>query len=97
MIHHIKLGNTQEERRKVLRTMIRGGAVCLGGYKKAKIYGLLRCTSGMRMKAEHRVFFRDEEEAIKEGYRPCGHCLPEKYKLWKAGLAWAGNVQPHKN
>jgi methylphosphotriester-DNA--protein-cysteine methyltransferase len=36
------------------------------------------------MKTENRVFFSSEEEAINSGYRPCGHCLPEKYKLWKA-------------
>jgi methylphosphotriester-DNA--protein-cysteine methyltransferase len=36
------------------------------------------------MKAENRVFFSSEEEAITCGYRPCAHCLPEKYKRWKA-------------
>ena len=38
------------------------------------------------MKEENRVFFKNEEEAIQNGYRPCAHCLPEKYKIWKAEL-----------
>ena len=32
------------------------------------------------MKTENRLFFKDEQEAIREGYRPCGACLPDKYK-----------------
>lgn len=34
-------------------------------------------------KAEILCFFRDEETAIKAGYRPCAVCMPEKYKEWK--------------
>jgi methylphosphotriester-DNA--protein-cysteine methyltransferase len=30
-----------------------------------------------------RVFFKDEETAIAAGYRPCGTCMKEKYKIWK--------------
>ena len=30
-----------------------------------------------------RVFFLDEETAIKAVYRPCAVCMPEKYKEWK--------------
>ena len=32
---------------------------------------------------KHRVFFLNEETAILAGYRPCGVCLKEKYKIWK--------------
>lgn len=70
----------------LLRRHIRSGAISWGGYKKAKIYGLLTCSSGKRMKVENRVFFKDEAEALQHGYRPCGHCMPEKYKQWKRQL-----------
>lgn len=76
MILHTAVGNKLGE-------LIRKGEITLGGYKKAKIYGLLNCSSGKRMKMENRVFFKDEKEAIAAGYRPCGNCLPEKYKEWK--------------
>jgi methylphosphotriester-DNA--protein-cysteine methyltransferase len=66
--------------------MIKSGKIKLAGYKKARIYGTLHCRSGKRMKAENRVFFSSEEEAIDSGYRPCAHCLPEKYKRWKANI-----------
>ena len=70
-----------------LRCMIRSRRIVLGGNYKEKIYGTLFCSSGKRMKTENRVFFQSEEEAIKLGFRPCGHCLPQKYKHWKASLA----------
>lgn len=61
----------------------------LGGYKKRKIYGRLDCPSALRHIAKgeyvkHRVFFVDEATAIKAGYRPCGICMKEAYKVWKA-------------
>lgn len=61
----------------------------LGGYKKRKIYGRLDCPSALRHIAKgeyvkHRVFFADEATAIKAGYRPCGICMKEAYKVWKA-------------
>lgn len=31
-----------------------------------------------------RVFFADEKTALASGYRPCGNCLREKYKEYKA-------------
>lgn len=65
---------------------IKSGKIKLAGHKKARIYGTLHCRSGKRMKAENRVFFSSEEEAIDRGYRPCGHCLREKYKRWKANI-----------
>ena len=61
----------------------------LGGHKKLKIYGRLDCPSANRwiekgQYVNYRVFFKDEETAIKAGYRPCGICMPEEYKEWKA-------------
>ncbi|MCY1231595.1 Metal binding domain of Ada [compost metagenome] len=70
----------------ILRTKILRKEIVLGGNQKLKIYGTLRCTSGKRMKRENRVFFSSEEEALRNGFRPCGHCLAEKYKIWKNGL-----------
>lgn len=60
----------------------------LGGHKKLKIYGRLDCPSALRYIAKgqyvkYRVFFKDEDTAIKAGYRPCARCMPEKYKEWK--------------
>jgi methylphosphotriester-DNA--protein-cysteine methyltransferase len=92
MINHIDLGKDPEERRKNLMPLIRSGAISLGGYKKARIYGLLSCSSGKRMNAENRVLFQNESEALANGYRPCGHCLPEKYKKWKAGQDFKDSI-----
>jgi len=38
------------------------------------------------MKKENRVFFTSEEEATDNGYRPCGHCMKDKYQKWKDGV-----------
>lgn len=65
-----------------LRVLIRSGEVAFAGNSKLRIYGKLSCTSGKRMKRENRVFFRSEKEAIENGFRPCGHCMKEKYKQW---------------
>lgn len=83
MISHIDFGKNEEERRKNLISLIRKGQILFAGYSKGKIYGLLNCSSGKRMKIENRVFFKDEAEALSMGYRPCGNCQPQKYKAWK--------------
>lgn len=62
----------------------------LGGYRKNRIYGRLDCPSANAALrkggyAKHRVFFASEEDAIHAGYRPCGKCMREDYKKWKAG------------
>ncbi len=71
----------------------------LGGNKKLKIYGRLDCPSANRWVKNGtyqkvRVFFKDEATAIAAGYRPCGVCMREKYKRWKAaveaGETWNG-------
>jgi len=64
----------------------------LGGHRRSKGYGRLDCPTALRWIAKghyvrHRVFFADEPTAIAAGYRPCGHCLPERHAAWKAG-AW---------
>ena len=71
---------------KLLLSKIRNKEICLGGNSKLKIYGLLNCSSGKRMKKENRVFFTSETEALKNGYRPCGHCMKAKYKIWRDGF-----------
>ncbi len=77
MIQHNEISDAD------LRSKIRKQEIVLGGYKKMKIYGQLHCSSGKRMKRENRVFFTSEAEALKNGYRPCGHCMKEAYKKWK--------------
>ena len=77
MINHIVI-NDKELYKKIRKKEIR-----FGGNKKLKIYGTLYCLSGRRMKKENREFFNSENEAIKNGYRPCGHCMRDKYEKWK--------------
>ena len=69
-----------------LHKKIRQKTISFAGNKKLKIYGKLNCSSGKRMKKQNRVFFTSETEAIKFGYRPCGHCMKSEYKKWKDGL-----------
>lgn len=83
MYQHIQLGATEETRQRQLASLIRSGAITMAGYKRTKVYGLLHCNSGKRMKTLNRVFFKDEQEAITNNYRPCGTCLRKKYERWK--------------
>ena len=80
MIQHIEISDIS------LRSKIKNGDINLGGNKKLKIYGLLSCKSGKRMKRANRVFFTSEQEAIEKQFRPCGHCMKTEYKKWKDGL-----------
>lgn len=57
--------------------------ILFAGNTQLKIYGRLTCSSGKRMLKSNRVFFVDEQEAIAQGYRPCGHCMKQAYKKWK--------------
>lgn len=84
MIRQQDLGSSPFAQLRQLKTLLDSGAVTLGGNAKLKIYGLLSCSSGKRMKTPNRVFFQNEQEALLQGYRPCGHCLREKYQAWKA-------------
>ncbi len=66
-----------------LRELIHDKKVTMAGNLLLKIYGTLSCMSGKRMKEENRVYFKDESEAIQNGFRPCGHCLRSEYVRWK--------------
>ncbi|WP_426478874.1 Ada metal-binding domain-containing protein [Chryseobacterium sp. CBSDS_008] len=77
MIQHSQL-SPESLRSKIHRREIR-----FGGNKKLKIYGLLSCRSGKRMRKENRIFFINEKEALQNNYRPCGHCMREAYKKWR--------------
>jgi methylphosphotriester-DNA--protein-cysteine methyltransferase len=62
----------------------------LGGHRRSRIYGRLDCPAALRAIARggyvaNRVFFLKEADARAAGYRPCGVCMPAKYKAWKAG------------
>ena len=83
MIQHTDLGSTRFARSRKLSTLIRAGKVTLGGNTRLKIYGRLNCSSGKRMKPENRVLFRNENEALRLGFRPCGHCMREEQARWK--------------
>ena len=83
MISHISLADNLFARSRVLFKLIAAGKIKLGGNKKLKIYGTFNCASGKRMKIQNRVFFKSKEEAVANGYRPCGNCMPADYKIWK--------------
>ena len=60
-----------------------------GGHRGGRLYGRLDCPAALRAKTrgdhvEHRVFFADEATAVAAGYRPCGVCCTDKYRVWKA-------------
>lgn len=63
--------------------MVHCGKIRLAGNRKLRIYGRLNCARGKRMNINNRVFFASEDEALGNGFRPCGCCLPEKYAAWK--------------
>ncbi|PWK16865.1 metal binding Ada-like protein [Arcicella aurantiaca] len=84
MIKHLTLSNTKFGRSKALKMLINFDEISIGGNAKLKIYGTLKCSSGKRMNIENRVFFKNETEAILAGFRPCGHCMRDKYLLWKS-------------
>jgi len=65
-----------------VRINIKQKKILFGGNSKLKIYGTLQCKSGKRLKRKNRVFFVSENEAVENGYRPCGHCLKTEYKKW---------------
>ena len=73
-----------------LCALMASGAITLGGNERLRIFGLLSCRSGMRMKQNNRVFFADADCALVAGYRPCGHCMRDAYAAWKT--ATSGHV-----
>ena len=62
----------------------------LGGHRRTRVYGRLDCPVALSLIARgfdvrrHRVFFADEATAVAAGYRPCGACMREEYRRWKA-------------
>jgi hypothetical protein len=83
MIRHSEIGRPSFATSRALKALVDKGLVTLGGNKNLKIYGTLTCRSGKRMKVENRVFFSSGQEAIANGYRPCGHCMKKEYQEWK--------------
>ncbi|MCH7316183.1 Ada metal-binding domain-containing protein [Acinetobacter sp. ANC 3882] len=67
----------------VLHQKLKDGEILFAGNSQLNIYGRLTCGSGKRMLKKNRVFFLNENEAITQGYRPCGHCMKQAYKKWK--------------
>jgi hypothetical protein len=76
-----------------------------GGNSRMNIYGRLDCSSARRAVArgstyqKHRVFFADEATAIAAGYRPCGNCMRQQYKIWRANQppeSTPGQSGPHR-
>ncbi|MVM41425.1 metal-binding protein [Spirosoma sp. HMF3257] len=86
MIRHTDLGPTRFAQFRALILLVKSKTITIGGHRPGKIYGILTCRTGKRMKPENRVFFQNETEAITSGYRPCAVCLPERYKAWKRSL-----------
>jgi len=84
MRKHADLGHNRFSRLRQLKMLIDTREIQLGGNANLKIYGTLACKSGKRLNLKNRVFFKNEAEAIEKGYRPCGHCMHEQYKHWKA-------------
>jgi methylphosphotriester-DNA--protein-cysteine methyltransferase len=68
---------------KELHHQIRDRRIQFAGCSMMKIYGLLNCRSGKRMRKENRVFFVSQEEAKENDYRPCGNCMRTAYVVWK--------------
>jgi len=71
---------------RLVRMYVRKAQIRFAGNSRLKIFGMLRCAQGKRMKKENRVFFRSMEDAINAGYRPCGHCMKAAYQQWKDGF-----------
>jgi len=68
---------------KEIRSFIRKGEIGWAGNKRGKVYGRLDCTSRKQMLRKNRIFFKTETEAIRSGFRPCGHCLHARYMAWR--------------
>ena len=70
--------------------LLRLKVISFAGNRTLKIYGRLDCASGKRMKTMNRVFFKNEDDALKNGYRPCGNCMPDKFRKYRAFQQEAG-------
>jgi methylphosphotriester-DNA--protein-cysteine methyltransferase len=61
----------------------------LGGHARTRVYGRLDCPVALSLlrrgfQPRHRVFFADEATAVAAGFRPCGACMRDEYRAWKA-------------
>jgi hypothetical protein len=70
----------------------------LGGHSRQKVYGRLDCPNALSFlrrgfEPRFRVFFADEADAIAAGYRPCGACLRDEYRAWKASQPTQTNLK----
>ena len=103
--------NTMANEKKLYKLMDENGQEylstekgSLGGNGKDKIYGRMDCPSAIatlrgkygEVYVAHRVFFKDEATAIAAGFRPCGNCMREHYRLWKEGKIIPGNLEETK-
>lgn len=77
MLQHIDLSSAD------VRSLIRRRTIQLAGNRRLRIYGMLSCPSGKRMKIANRVFFSALLEATMAGYRPCARCLPKEYAAFQ--------------
>lgn len=87
MIRHTALSRSQ------LHRLLREKKLTWGGNRTLRIYGRLDCRAGKRMKAENRVFFADEAEALAHGFRPCAVCMPDAYRHWQLCLSRIAQVR----
>lgn len=83
MVTHLSLGKTTYLRAKKLHELIESKQIVIAGNKRFKIYGLISCKAGKRMRPENRVFFMSTEEVNQKQFRPCGICLKNVYNIWK--------------
>jgi len=83
LIRYLEIGKPSFSTSKKLYQLIKKGDIICAGYMPGKIYGRLDCASGKRMSPANRIFFKSALEAAATGYRPCGNCMREEYKLWK--------------
>jgi methylphosphotriester-DNA--protein-cysteine methyltransferase len=93
MIRHLDLGERKFTRSRNLKRLVDEGKIAFGGNIKLKIYGLMKCGQGKRLKMENRVFFSNEAEAINCGFRPCGACMRKAYLAWKASSQTSPKIE----
>lgn len=90
---------------EVVRSEIPGLLAGYGGQDYDHVYGTLDCKSGKGMKPENRVFFRNEDDAIRLGFRPCLNCngkavlgyLERKRELGLEYTEWDSQRQKNNN
>jgi len=82
------IANTQNITAREIAQMKVHNPAIMGGHKKLKIYGKLKCPNAAKWVAKghyvkQRVLFDNEDEAKQNNYRPCACCMPNEYKAWK--------------